>query len=408
MLCIQSQGEYMKKAIQLAVAATMGFGATSAFATNGDNLVGLGAKARGMGGTGIGISHGAESALSNPAMITTVASTEVSFGGTIFMPDVEYDGGAGYVQSDADMNVIPEVSIAARMNERFYLGVGVWGTGGMGTDYRDDGTGSTMHMVTNLQLMQFGVPLAYTSNGFSFGATALVQYGALDINYENGTNAGAGMAQDIAFGYSIGAAYNFETVGLSGLTLGLVYKSSIEMDYKDQLTNATAPFEAAGVTGIPEELEQPVEYGAGMSYTAARHTVAFDYKCILWSSATGYKDFGWEDQNVYSFGYQYAATRWQVRMGYNYAENPIDELDWITNGGAALNMFNLLGFPATVEQHYTVGGTYALNDHVSMDAAYVYAPEVEERFTSANTSGPVEIGSKHRQSSVSLQVNFAF
>jgi long-chain fatty acid transport protein len=398
----------MKKTVQPAVAAVMVLGAASAWATNGDTLIGLGAKARGMGGIGIGTSHGAESALANPAMITTVRSTEVSFGGTIFMPDVAYDGGAGYVQSDADMNVIPEVSIAARLDEHVYLGVGIWGTGGMGTDYRDDAAGSTMHMVTNLQLMQFGLPLAYTRNGFSFGATALVQYGALDINYENGTNAGAGMAQDIAFGYSLGAAYNFETAGLSGLTLGLVYKSAIEMDYKDQLTNATAPFEAAGVTGIPEELEQPVEYGAGVSYAAAHHTVAFDYKRILWSSATGYKDFGWQDQNVYSFGYQYAATRWQVRMGYNYAENPIDELEWMTNGGAALNMFNLLGFPATVEQHCTVGGTYALNDHISMDAAYVYAPEVEERFTSANTSGPVEIGSKHSQSSVSLQVSFAF
>ena len=95
-------------------------------------------------------------------------------------------------------------------------------------------------------------------------------------------------------------------------------------------------------------------------------------------------------------------------MGYNYAKNPIDELDWMANGGAALNMFNLLGFPATVEQHYAVGGTYAINKQISFDAAYVYAPEVEERFTSATTGGPIEIGSKHSQSSVSLQVSFAF
>jgi long-chain fatty acid transport protein len=58
-------------------------------------LIGIGAKARGMGGIGIGMSHGAESALANPAMITSVKGTEVSFGGTIFMPDVKNRYGMG-------------------------------------------------------------------------------------------------------------------------------------------------------------------------------------------------------------------------------------------------------------------------------------------------------------------------
>jgi len=57
--------------------------ATTLHATNGDNLIGIGAKSRGMGGTGIAVSHGAESALANPALITSVEGTEISFGGNI-------------------------------------------------------------------------------------------------------------------------------------------------------------------------------------------------------------------------------------------------------------------------------------------------------------------------------------
>ena len=220
----------MKKTLQPSFIAAMFLGTTALFATNGDTLIGLGAKSRGMGGIGIGMGHGAESALANPALITAVETTEISFGGTLFMPDVSYDGGAGYQQSTADTNVIPEVSIASKMNDNFYLGIGIWGTGGMGTDYRDDTTGSTMQMVTNLQLMQFGVPVAYKRDGFSFGVTGIVQYGALDINYNNGTNVGAGIAQDIEFGYSLGAAYDFSSAGISGLTFGLVYKSAIKRD----------------------------------------------------------------------------------------------------------------------------------------------------------------------------------
>ncbi|QOP41833.1 OmpP1/FadL family transporter [Sulfurimonas marina] len=399
----------MNKAIKQSIVATIILGTTALYATNGDNLIGLGAKSRGMGGIGIGMSHGAESGLANPAMITSIKSTEISFGGTVFMPDVSYNAGAGYQQSDADLNVIPEVSIASKIDENLYIGIGIWGTAGMGTDYRNDTTGTTMQMVTNLQLMQFGIPVAYKYNGLSLGVTGIMQYGALDINYQNsGSNVGAGFAQDIAFGYSVGAAYDFANLGVSGLTLGAVYKSAIEMDYNDQLTNATAPFDSFGVTGIPQQLEQPAEYGAGISYNFNAHTVAFDYKRILWSDAKGYENFGWEDQNVYVLGYQYASTDWQVRLGYNYAKNPIDELDWMVNGGAALNMFNLLGFPATIEQHYTVGGTYAFNEKFSFDAAFVYAPEVEENFTSADTNGPFEIGSKHSQSSITLQANFTF
>jgi len=66
-----------------------------------------------MGGTGIAVSHGAESTISNPAMISTVEGTEISFGGTIFMPTVKTTinpaGNAFPSQaltSDADMNMI--------------------------------------------------------------------------------------------------------------------------------------------------------------------------------------------------------------------------------------------------------------------------------------------------------------
>ena len=51
-----SNGEKMKRTIKLAVVAALALGTTSAFATNGDAMIGVGAKAIGMGGVGIGIS----------------------------------------------------------------------------------------------------------------------------------------------------------------------------------------------------------------------------------------------------------------------------------------------------------------------------------------------------------------
>ena len=408
----------MKKTIKLAVVAALALGTTSAFATNGSNLIGLGAKSRGMAGIGIGMSHGAESGLTNGALITSVKSTEISFGGTLFMPDVkntdDYSGAnTESAESDAKYNVIPEVSLATKINDNFYVGVGMWGTGGMGVDYRSSitndgaGAGTQFNMVTNLQLMQFGVPLAYTRNGFSVAITPILQYGSLDINYLYGGagpgNVGAGVSQDFKFGGNLGLAYEN-----SGLTVGLTYKSQIDMEYKGQLSNAMQNFNVSGYTN--DKLSTPAEIGAGVSYSIKGSTIALDYKRIQWSQAKGYEDFEWEDQNVFILGYEYAAKKWAVRLGYNYAKSPITKQSGFAGSTTApssnlINTFNLLGFPAIVESHFAVGTTLNISDKASVDLAYTYAPEVTETYTNFNS---LDIETKHSQTSVSAQLNYAF
>ena len=413
----------MKKTIKLAVVAALALGATSAFATNGAALIGMGAKARGMAGTGIGMSHGAESALVNPALITSVKSTEISFGGTLFMPDVSntnnVTGTATSADSDANMNVIPEVSLATKINDNFYVGIGMWGTGGMGVDYRKAPSvlagGNQMQMVTNLQLMQFGVPLAYTTNGFSVAVTPILQYGSLDINYEfpGGPNAlglaagdqvGTGVAQDLKFGYNLGVSYE-----MNGLTIGAVYKSQIDMEYDGVLSNTVNAFTPSG-TYNNDKLSTPAEIGLGASYAFNEHTVALDYKQIRWSDAKGYEDFEWDDQNVIAIGYEYNAKNWAARVGYNYASSPISNKTNTTPNsagltGGTLNTFNLLGFPGIVESHYAVGGTYNINKQTSVDLAFTYAAENTETYK--NFAGN-DITTKHSQTGVSAQLTFDF
>jgi len=395
----------MKRTIKLAVAAAVALTSTAAFATNGDNLIALGAKSRGMGGVGIGMSHGAESALSNPALVSSVKGTEISFGGTVFMPDVQVDNATGtFRESAADFSVIPEVAIAQKVSDSFSWGIGMFGTAGMGVDYRDVTLASqTMQMVSNLQLMQFAVPLAYTMNGLTVAIAPVMQYGSLDINYDtNGTDKSPtqGVAQDFGYGYTLGASYE-----VAGLTLGAVYKSAIDMEYKGQLNKATNHFAGKGMlsAALSDHLEQPAEIGVGASYKMGEHTIAVDYKKVKWSDAQGYRDFGWEDQDVYALGYEFNAGSWAARLGYNHADSPIKDLG-TTTSAKTYNMFNLLAFPGIVEDHYTLGGTLGLSKQTSLDLAYVYVPEEKERLT--GPYGAIEV--KHSQQAVSAQVNFTF
>ena len=373
------------------------------YATNGDTLIGVGAKTRAMGGAGIALSQGAESTLVNPALITDVTETEISFGGTIFMPSIKTQMSPVEHESDADISIIPGVAIASNVAANTYIGVGMWGTAGMGTDFKK--YPDLFKMETTLQLMQFAVPVAYKfANGFSIGVAPIMQYGSLDIHFQmppamGGMNVGDGQNQDFGFGASAGLSYDFK----NGLKVGAVYKSKISMDYAHSLTAATAPF---GLN-FGDKLDQPAELGIGVSYNHGPHTIAVDYKKIKWGSAAGYKDFGWKDQNVFAIGYEYNAGQWALRAGFNHATNPLT----IYNSPmkTAVDMFNLLGFPATAENHITLGGSYIFNKNFSVDTTVVYGLSKK---TSADVSamfGPgAQISNKHAELGLTVQLNYKF
>ena len=320
----------------------------------------------------------------------------------------------------------------------------MYGVAGMGTDYRDDvavfsngmgqypspsgnqsqyqGTMSgTNQLSTNLQLMRFAVPLAFHSDtGISVAVSPILQYGSLEISYNNGSyfnapdvnstggvnfnpvnvRTGSGYSQDFGFGYQLGLSYE-----ISGLMIGAEYTSSIDMEYKHQISDATKNFGINGGKGFGDHLEQPADFGVGASYKFAGNTIALDYKRIQWSSAKGYKEFKWDDQDVLAIGYEYAAKEWAVRLGYNYASNPIKEQKasnmQTDYDGAAINYFNMAGFPAVVESHYTLGGTYKVSDTIGIDAAYTYAPKVTTTMdTSAMTQAQVYAGTYAMTNSV--------
>ena len=412
----------------LAVAAILALGATSAFATNGSTMIGVGAKALGMGGAGIGVGHGAESALANPALITTIkGNNEVSFGGTVFMPDIENTNDNGVTSttmtSDSDFFVIPSVSVANKVNDNFYWGVGMWGTGGLGVDYRDGALplagGAQFQMVTALSLMQFGVPLAYTTNGFTAAITPIVQYSSLDVNYMHvdnpmaptaNVNAGAGAAQDVALGMNYGLSYK-----TGGLTLGATYKSEIKFNIDDVITNAMAGFGIVNSVAGMDEMSTPSEYGLGTSYKMGEHTIALDWRHINWEDAEVYKDFGWEDQDAFAVGYEYATDKWALRAGYQYAESAVQDntgknlaIDVEAQGAGMMeltNTLNMLGFPGNQESHVTLGGSYSFNEKLSVDVAAVFG--LENKTTLSNFAGQ-DITTKHSEQAYSVQLNYNF
>ena len=362
--------------------------AGGAYATNGDNLIGLGAQSRALGGTGTAAFFGSENALTNPALLGKMQGTEFAIGGTFFMPDVkattDVAGMTGSATSDADLSVIPEVSLATRINENLTFGLGMFGTAGMGVDYRGDDVNNALLFegYTNLQLMKFVPSLAYNSGPFGLGAAVVIQYGALDINYVGPAGStGDGTSTDLQLGFNLGGYYDIT----KNLTVGLAYQSEIGMEYDGQLTTAADGF-GIGPNGMgtitSDKLAQPAEIKAGVAYSTGPWMLTGDYKRIMWGDADGYKDFNWEDQDVFGLGVKYSSNGWWVGAGYNYGSDPINvlssEQSMVGYSNQAVNLFNNHFFPAVVESHFTVGGGYALGKHTMLEGALVYADDVSK------------------------------
>lgn len=417
----------------LATAITTLFIAPAAFATNGTNMTGVGAQSVAMGGTGVAAYYGAESVIINPALIGKGQGTEFAFGGTLFKPSVSNNGlnaGAGNsdsATSSGDTYVIPSISLSSRINNNLSFGIGMYGTSGMGVDYKNatGTTGSLFNAQSTLQIMRIVPTIAYNTANAGIGFSPIIQYGALDVNYQTqqGT-VGSGMASDLGYGFTLGGYYDVS----KSFTLGVAYTSAISMKYKNQLNSTNGAASGFQVTGISDDLEQPAEVKVGAAYTMGNIMFTGDFKQIRWGDAKGYKDFGWKDQNVLALGVRYQGTGYWVGAGYNKADNPIQNLTAANAQAAgqyqngAINMFNNVFFPAITEQHFSFGGGYDVTKNVSLEGAVMFAPEVTNTVDTSsvsqvftlnnNTQLPTVTSSsnttKHSQTAFTLQAKYKF
>jgi len=267
------------------------------------------------------------------------------------------------------------------------------------------------------------VPIAYGQDNWSVGIAPVMMYGSLDMSFSqpntdtipagpfaggqgpDGTysQTGNGSSSSFGIGVELGAAYTLPDLGL---TLGAVYHSGIEMEYKDQISTSAAAFGFVGANAFTDKLEQPAEYGLGVDWTQGDISVTADWKNVRWGDAEGYKDFGWENQNVYALGGEYRLDDLAIRAGFNYAANPIKATDG-TGLGGSMNTLNHVMFPAVTQRHYTLGAGYQFTKNVAVDAAVTYGTSGDVTAPSGSANlGTITV--TNDQMAVSANLNYSF
>lgn len=330
-----------------------------AMATNGMIMEGYGPIAAALGGASMAYDNGTAAMANNPATLGLMAEgsrADVMVG--FIGPDVSAPGTMG--GSSADAFYGPAFGYATKRGDLVY-GAGIYGQGGMGTEYANGD-------MAQVSVGRVIFPLAYGVNErFNVGGSIDVVWSGMDlvvtgygINFKDesdftGAARGYSLAGKLGFTYRLGDA----------LTIGGVYQTAGNLpDLKD------------GAYKV-EGFDMPPILGLGLAWQAnERLMVAADVKDVMWSSSmntvTIYKSGvpiapfqqDWDDQIVLSLGLDYTFSEaFTGRIGYNYGKNPIP------------NPFVNYLWPATVESHYTAGFAYAISKPSQINFALSVVPE---------------------------------
>lgn len=407
---------------------------TAAQATNGYFAHGYGLKAKGMGGTSTAMTNDTFGGANNPASMVWVGD-RLDIGVDLFMPKRSASrqgstafGGAynGTSESGSNAFLVPEFGYSKLINPNLALGVTVYGNGGMNTNYSpglNGGAGAQAFAPScqgapanilfgcgklGVDMMQLIIAptVSYKINAnHSIGISPLFAYqrfkvdglqafdDSLDLNRDGtpdgtftssqGNVTNRGHDNSTGFGVRIGWLGKLSDT----VSVGAAYATKMRMSAFDKYKGL---FAGSGDFDIPSN------YNLGIAVKATpKATVAFDIQQINYSEVksiangvsnsllsmmtgsfpvapnrlgdTNGSGFKWHDQTVYKIGVEYEySNNLLLRAGFNYGKSPVrgDSIDDVS--------FNIIA-PGVVEQHLTLGATWALASKSELTLSYMHA-----------------------------------
>ncbi|MCF8056221.1 MAG: outer membrane protein transport protein [Desulfocapsa sp.] len=359
-------------------------------ATNGMKIIGIGQVQRAMGGANIALPLDAACTITNPAGLRA-AGKRIDLGLTYFVPDVSYraSGAVAYqnaeITSNSPLIFIPALGYIYPLSKSITLGIGLYGTSGMGVDYDMNLYGNITE--TKYAFMKLAPAVSYTfNNGLSIGFSPNIDYALMDFEAGSPDQVAHEDGKAIGLGYTLGVHYPLS----EHFNLGLAYESKQYFeDFKFDVDSGEDKL----------QFHQPQNLAAGIAYMPSSSLrFAFDLVWIDWPQSNGKNkpvytenasgaiawNLDWNEQFVYKFGLEYDLNqKITLRAGYNYGKNPLEPE----------RAFENLAFPAVTEQHFTLGGAYGLDDNWRLNFGLMYSPTsavdtanfTEQYIASANT-----------------------
>jgi len=385
----------MKKRIfsLTALSATLlsGHSLAAGFQVNSQSATGIG---RAFSGDAV-IADNASVLARNPAAMAMFEQKALSLGLVytdvdVTIKDVNYGPVEyGSVGDAAGDKVIPNIYYIHPINNDFAVGVGAFSNFGTGTDISElNNSGAPVTPVdlfgnTEVITSTFNVSMSYRINQqFSIGAGVDLIYGQGTLRRQGEIVGGSGVQSKLvdvdadgwALGGIIGATYEINDNNRLGMSYRVSpsFKAAGKVEYQGQsyddihipLPNI---FQIAGYHELNHQW--------AVHYTA-QHTSWSDFDHITVTGSLPeqtVKSYQWKNSWLFSVGATYQLNpNWAIRAGYMHDKGVVDEV-------------SSLSIPDSDRNWYTVGASYYINKHSSIDfgLGFVRGEDVEVRESSA-------------------------
>ena len=389
-----------KWALASAVAAAIALPATALATTAGYFQLGYSTISDGMAGASAALPQDSMIQATNPAGIAFVGS-RLDLGVAGFWPFRGYSAGAGSnppghnmpvggsYGSSSNFFLIPHIGYSQRLSHDNYVGIAVYGNGGMSSNYKPSATypGPFGGGQTGVSLSQLFVQATYTRKFLRHDAVGLSIIAARQTFSADGLSAfanktysnspsnmtGNGSSTSTGVGFKVGGQFRL----MPGIDFGIAYSPRMTMSRFDAYSGL---FAGGGRFDIPAN----GVIGLAFKPTAGQ-VLAFDFQRIyyndvpaiadktafapngtlttgLFGSANG-SGFGWQNISVYKLGYQVALDRSVTgRVGFAYNTEPV---------AASQVLMNVLA-PGVIQRHVTAGVTVRTARHQDVSIAAMY------------------------------------
>ncbi len=338
----------------------------------------------------------------NPAAISGMASSDMSFGFGMLLPKSTVTStaptGAGIVtgSTESEAGAVPAPSMALvrkTPGSRWTMGLGMFAVGGSRVNYPSDPTNPILapqgsnpfglpsfgRLSCEVEILQVNPVVSYqVTDHLAIGFGPTISMGKIvAMPFYLGPPTVAGPPPQFASG--VGTRWTWG----GGFQLGAYYTTDNDWHFGASFKSPQwcEPFRynTEDAAGNPQHVEFDVDLPLILSFGTAysgfdRWTLACDLRWFDYANTTGFgfgrnslgvaKGLDWNSVMSMGLGAQYQLTdAVSLRMGYIFNENPVD----------TMAVFGNVGSPLIIKHCLTMGMSYAFDNNWVLSSTYVHA-----------------------------------
>lgn len=361
---------FIRSAVAMAVAVSSTSALAAGFQLNGQSATGLG---RAFAGDAV-IADNASVMARNPAAMALFDSPELSLGviaidTDVVVKDTTYTTPLGNSalneEQIGDISYVPNLFYAHPINDKFSVGAGVYSNFGTKTEFGNTYAANEFGGLTDLKTVNVGLSGAYRINDqFSIGAGIDFITGSGKLKRSGlllGDNLLNVDAEGEGFGWNAGVVYELN----DNNRFGLSYRHSPDIKASGNMVYMAGLQDMSGdlVMRLPDIAEF-----SGFHQLNNKFAVHYSVQWIEWktfdtlttTNGTVLNEYHWQDGWHYSLGGTYTVNEdWALRAGYMYDTSAQDSKKSIS-------------VPDSDRQWLSAGLTYNWSKKASIDLGVTY------------------------------------